>query len=237
MKYLLFIVALAASCESSTDKIRLTSPGSSSEAEANAPGREVIVVKPAGKTIATDASKPPGNIDTPQEPPPPPPPSITLKDIDAKLPKDASWMAASGGTIPPDTLAGGQFGSTFSYICRALHNGSYLPGLLSEISGLCYIADGTTAIGYASYQALIYPLADVSAAFAAVATTTAEIPRNSIGMGLKDGKVQYLCLVMEQADFIYVGRVDTSTGGCLYVDDFTLKPVLTKSYSAVVSVP
>lgn len=237
----LCIVMLLGACDSSSSKIRL-SPGSSADSGAGVPDRDVIVVKPAdSKTISIEESAPPGNLDEEVQevmppPPPPPPPTVTIRDIDAKLPKDASWVAASGGVVPPDSLAGGSYLDSLSFICRAKHGEAYLPGQLVVSTGLCYVADGTAAIGYSSYEVLTYIPDDVSLGFRTTATTIGAIPTNSMGLGLKAGKVQHVCLVTVGVDR-YVGRAEAAGGGCLYVDIPTVKATLTTTYSMVVTAP
>lgn len=63
------------------------------------------------------------------------------------------WIAATGGEVPPEAVAGGQDGEAL-YVARARHEGALLPGKLVVSHGVAYVPWGGAEHPHADYEVL-----------------------------------------------------------------------------------
>ncbi|XP_063229579.1 uncharacterized protein LOC134534858 isoform X2 [Bacillus rossius redtenbacheri] len=66
----------------------------------------------------------------------------------------ATWVDASGGSVPPHAVPGG-FDNEQLYVARAQHEGALIPGKLIPSHGVCYVPWGGQEHGKPEYQVLV----------------------------------------------------------------------------------
>lgn len=117
------------------------------------------------------------------------------------------WCDASGGTIPPGSLEGGDDGEPL-YVARANHEGAVIPGKLKPSHGVCYIAWGGEEHGKSDYQVLCGCNGNW------VAASGGDIPSNAIPAGeTEDGEPLFVGRVNHEGTMT-IGKVQASHSVC-----------------------
>lgn len=117
------------------------------------------------------------------------------------------WIAAIGGEVPPEAVAGGQDGEVL-YVARARHEGALLPGKLVPSHGVTYVAWSGAEHPHDEYEVLC----GCSATW--VPVSGGEIPPQALPSGeTEEGETLFVGRVQHEGS-VTLGKVQASHGAC-----------------------
>lgn len=117
------------------------------------------------------------------------------------------WIAATGGEVPPEAVAGGQDGEVL-YVARARHEGALLPGKLVSSHGVTYVAWGGAEHPHDEYEVLCGCTATW------VPVEAGAIPAHALPSGeTEEGEPLFVGRVQHEGS-VTVGKVQASHGTC-----------------------
>lgn len=227
MRYLSILVMFMIACgPKSAPAVKLTgdsqtqSGNDASTNNTNVPGG-VVIQLPAGsdsQTPKNPSTPPPTQPTQTPTPTPNPTPATSIGEVDAKLPSGLVWVGGNGTSVPQNAVytSDATNNPVRSYICRGQVSGAYVPGAL-KVNGKCYVNNGGVAQAHTSFQILTYTGNPNDKALALLNGENGKVPAKALGVGLKNGRLQYLCFLNHSSDF-FVGGKDEQTNGCVYAD-------------------
>lgn len=117
------------------------------------------------------------------------------------------WCDASGGTIPPGALEGGNDGEPL-FVGRASHEGALIPGKVKPSHAVCYVAWGGAEHGKPEYQVLC----GCNGRWVPIAG--GQVPPNAVPGGeTEDGEPLFVGRVHHEGT-VTIGKVQASHNVC-----------------------